>query len=111
MRPVKMIVNKKYDLYLLKTQNFFERLFGLMFFRKLTNLFLPGVKIVHSFFVFHSFLVIYLKRKNPITFTVLDTGVLRPFRIGKFVKGCTDVVETEIQWNSIVTVGDEVVIK
>ena len=85
--------------------NFFTRLRGLMFRKKLDEgegMFLKNCSSIHCFFMRFPIDVIYLDKKM----SVIGTETVMPNRIGSYFRGTKHVLELEKGKASLVKVGD-----
>lgn len=96
---------KKLSFCVTKADTFFRRLCGLMFRKRLPGgegLLLMNCRSIHMCFMRFSICAVYLDDRM----TVLSLEVLRPWRIGTFVKGARHVLEVNASEGIRLSVGD-----
>jgi len=73
-------------------RSFKSRLIGLMFTTNIRTLYFPNVKSIHSFFCKKEIAIFHLDRNN----VVIDKYIIKPYRLGKFVKGTQHILECNV---------------
>lgn len=99
-----LVISPDEQLDVLMADGFWSRFIGLMFRRDLPEqqaLLLTPCNRIHSCFMRFPLDVIYLDQD----WRVLDRELLKPWRTGKKVKGCKQVLEAAVRDNRQIEVG------
>jgi hypothetical protein len=90
--------------------SYLQKLRGFIFYLKIPFLALifPGVKIIHTFFVFFKLAVFILDSEG----SVIDKFIIKPWRISCYYPNCAYLVEfTDVALFAKINIGDRLILE